>query len=319
MNKSLKRYTLYWSSLQRYEGCPQHFLWGRGWGAIDVGGGPGKRKPVPEQKSRHHAVMGIAIQAGIEAMYNEQWYRRPQEMMDLMIDEATTHFNREILTGYIDWRESPSRTDLLQVVLAGVRGYVTTMKQHRLLGAWTEAEMDLIGFIDEGNPIGGRADTVFRRTDTGVTILDGKNSNRYLDRKTGQWFSYTDPDQLRWYALCYFLKFGVLPDRLAFVYYRFPYGYTGDKGYEDIPSDGIDWVPFAEDDLKGLAARALEARAAMNAEKFDANPSPQGCRFCEYETVCTPRQEQKKKNQRGRKPKRSILPEGKGMMDLDLG
>jgi len=290
-----RKFTLYWSSLTNYENCPQAFLWGRGWGDIDVGGGPGRRKPRPEQRSRHHAVMGIALQAGIEGMYKNEWYRKPQEMAKLMVDEATRCYNQEVANSYIDWRAAPSRTDMLNIVLSGVCGYIKTMKEHKLLGPWAKAEFDLVGFINPENPIGGRADTVFRRDDTGVTIIDGKNSGRYLDKKTGTYFSYTDPDQLRWYALCYLLAFNKMVDRLAFVYYRYPFGYVGPEGYEETPSTG------------------------MNENMFDPNPSPQGCKFCDYDSVCEARQAQKAANRRTRKPKKSYVPDGAGIIDLDLG
>ena len=71
-----RRFTLYWSSLERYEQCPQKFLWYRGWGVIDVGGGPGNKKPKPKRSSEHHAVMGKVIQAVIEDLYNEEWWKR---------------------------------------------------------------------------------------------------------------------------------------------------------------------------------------------------------------------------------------------------
>lgn len=311
-------FTLYWSSMTTFEGCPLAFLWSRGWGDIDVGGGPGRRKPIPEPRSRHHAIMGIAIQAGIEEMYNQEWWRDPKTMPQKMLDEAQRCFNRELMSSYVDWHRSPPRSELEATVLSGVRGYVRTMKQHRLLGGYARAEVELRGYIDQHHGIAGRADTVFKRQDTGVTILDGKNSKRFLDKKTGQWFTYTDPDQLRWYALCYYLMYGKYPDRLGFVYYRYPYGYIGEEGYEDTPAEGVVWVDFTPEDLKGIAARAVKARKAMDAEQFDANPSPQGCRFCDFEPVCEARQEQKKKNRRGRRRKNTGLTPETGIGDLTL-
>jgi hypothetical protein len=59
-------------------------------------------------------------------------------------------------------------------------------------------------------------------------------------------------------------------------------------------------VTFAKADLEGLAQRAIEARKGMDKEKFDANPAPAYCKWCDWETICDKRQEQRK--QRARKP-----------------
>ena len=317
--KPKKPFTLYWSNLVSYEGCPRAFLWGRGWGDIDVGGGPGRRKPIVEddKRSAHHAVMGIAIQAAIEAFYNLKWYQNPKEALSLMLEEATKHFEKEMLRAYIDWRFCPPRTEMLDTVLAGVKGFLVTLKHHKLLGGWAKAEMDLLTYIKADHPIGGKADTIIQRQDTGVTSLDGKNSTRYMDKKTKAWFFHTDPDQLRWYALCYYLRTGELVDRLGFVYYRYPYGYTGPEGFDVTPSEGVSWVSYTKEDLQGLADRAVAAREGMNNERFDPNPSPQGCKFCDFVGVCDARQAQIKENSRGSR-KKSILPDAAGFTDLEL-
>jgi hypothetical protein len=97
-----------------------------------------------------------------------------------------------------------------------------------------------------------------------------------------------------------------MPDRLGFVYFRYPYG-TILEG-ETEPYSGVTWVEFNKDDLVGLATRAAEAREGMNREHFPAVPLPPQCKFCDYEKVCPERQAQIEKNRRGRrKPKPSIL------------
>lgn len=285
-----KEFTLYWSNLEAYERCPQLFLWGRGWGTIDVGGGPGKRKPKPVKDSRHHAVMGIVIQKVIERLYNDELWKTPAGLLPRLLEMTEREFAYEIKTNYIDWRQAPPKAEMLQVCLDGVRGYMRTMKAHKLLGPYARAEYDLVGWVNKFTPVGGRADVIIRREDTGISIIDGKNG-----KEKGK---YTTPDQLRWYALCYYLAFGKLPDRVGFVYYRFPYGHPKpDGGVED----GVDWVPVTRPDIEGLAQRAIDARKAMDKEKFAPTPSPQACKFCDYETICEARKAQKAMNSRGRK------------------
>jgi len=286
-----KKFTLYWSSLDTYENCPQRFLWSRGWGTIDLGNGPGKRKSKPFKRSEHHAYMGTVIQAVIEWMYNEEIWRDPKKLKKRMVEQLDKVFVIETANFHLDARTCPPRDELYDVCLRGVEGYLKTMKHNRLLGPYAKGEVDLIGFVNKYTPIGGRADLIIRRDDSGVSIYDGKNS-----MSKGK---YTDPDQLRWYALCFNLAYGKSPDRLGFIYYRYPYG-TAIENSDEVES-GIDWVEFTKEDLKGLAQRAIEARKAMDKEKFDPNPVAKYCKWCDWETVCTERQVQRKK--RARKPK----------------
>lgn len=305
--------TLYWSTVRLYENCGQAFLWSKGWGRIDLGHGPGKRIPSPEKRSRHHAVMGIVIQAVVEKMYNDELYRDPPRLSVFMEELVEVYWAKETAKprNFIDYRDSGmSEQEMIQTCKDGALGFLKTMKAHRLLGPYAKAEVDLVGWVDKYLKIGGRADTIIRRDDTGITIIDGKNSKR----------KQADPDQLRWYALVFKLAFKKLPDRLAFVYYRYPYGdeyidpQTGEKAVEE----GVEWVDFTEDDLRGLALRAQEARNGMRKEKFAPSPSPDNCRWCDYLSICEARQDQIKANSKNR-PKKTLdaLSNSSGFVDLD--
>lgn len=307
-----KAFTLYWSSLDRYENCPQQFLWGKGWGTIDCGGGPGRKKPKPYERDRSAALMGIAIQFAIERMYKDQLWRHPG-LSERLRELALLELKRLIHKEYVDFRKI-SREEMEEVTVAGVDGYLATFKEHKLIGPYADAEVDLVGFVNKWTPIGGRVDLIFKREDTGVTLLDGKNSRRYKDRKDKEgkrWMTFTDPDQLRWYALCFYLAYRKLPDRLGFTYYRYPFGAPRlwmdgtpvlDEEGQPVIETGVEWVDFTKDDIKGLAQRAVDARKGMDREKFPAKPSPDQCRYCDWESVCPERQAQKEANRRTRKP-----------------
>jgi len=196
-----RRFTLYWSSLDMYEKCPQMFLWGRGWGAIDVGGGPGRKKPKPLKDSKHHALMGIVLAAVIEDFYNDELWKEPLGLRQRLEERTRKKFALQLARMYIDWRKAPPREEMFRICYDGAINFVKrTLKTHKLLGTYARSEVDLIGFVDKWNPIGGRADIIIRRPDTGVTILDGKNSKEHWNRSAKQPKFYTDDDQLRWYA-----------------------------------------------------------------------------------------------------------------------
>lgn len=304
--------SLYWSSLSCYEDCPQKFGFKYGIPGVDQGGGVGRPKPVPERRSEHHMIMGTVIQEVIEAFYNNELWKAVvrkevtakelaanlKQMTSKVFDRETSDEGR-----FIDWRNAPAPLDLLETCVKGVLGYLRTMRAHHLIGEWARAEYRLLGFVDDKTPIGGIADVIIRRDKnennpdrpaTGITIIDGKNS-----KHKGR---YSSPDQLRWYALLLYLSHGVLPDRLGFVYYRFPYGMSKGSDTDEI-EEGVEWVEWDKNDLRGLAQRAVDARRAIGRKEFEARPSPPMCKFCDWEDVCPQRQAQKEANRRKRKPK----------------
>lgn len=315
-------FTLYWSSFDTYENCPQQFLWGRGWGAIDVGAGPGKRKPVPFKKSEHHAVLGIVIGSVLEDFYNNELWKHPDGLQQRLEDLLDKTLKLELAQKYIDYNKAGSPADLRQIAYDGIFNYVSkTLKAHRLLGPYSRSEVELLGYVNKYTPVGGRADFIIKREDTGITILDGKNSRRYKDSK-GKLVTYTNPDQLRWYAMCFYLSYQYLPDRLGFVYFRYPHGdpvLDGDGKDTGEKEPGVTWVDFTKEDLKGLAARAVDVRKGMDREKFEAKPSPSQCKFCDFETVCPQRQEQKAANRREPKAPLDALDGSEGFVQLGFG
>ena len=317
-----------------YEICPQSFLWGRGWGTIDVGGGPGRPKPVQLERSRHHAVMGIVLADFWEALYNNEEWKTQDGLLERLLERARKCFDRELMQNYVDWRLAPPRNELWETIEQGLKGYFKTMKAHKLLGPYSRSEVDLTCYIDKWTPIGGRADLIIRREDTGITILDGKNSKRYKDRKTGKLITYTDPDQLRWYALCFYLTYRKFPDRLGFVYFRYPFGLPKvDSDGVAVPEvdenglsmgatekeSGVEWVTYTKADLAGIARRAKDALKGMNREKFLAVPDPPKCKFCDFEMVCPERQVQRKANSRNRKSSETFFDGQTGLVTFGMG
>lgn len=303
---------LYWSHIEAYEECPQKFLWKHGWGVIDLGRGPGRGKPLPDDKrSAHSALMGNVLSEAIERLYNDELWREPATLVERLSEIVRKEFAIRITKTYIKydedwteggrekWDESPPKEILLQSCLDGISNYLRTMKRNRLLGPYAKSEVDLSGYVDKFTQIAGRPDIIIRRDDTGVSVLDGKNA-----RTPGK---YTNPDQLKWYALCFYLAYHTLPTRLAFVYFRFPEG-SPPKEVDGKPFAGNkeDWtglveVGYTKDDLKLLAHRAVSTKKVMLKEYFDPTPSTKACQFCDFQTVCPAFKSWKAEN--ARKPK----------------
>lgn len=300
--------TLYWTQFSTYEQCPRRFLWRYGWEQVDVGHGPGNPMPIPEKKSLHHPLMGNVIQAVIERMYNEEWWRDPKSLTANMLELVDREFVERERKTFVDYEEdqyTPTREECIQICRDGVTGYIQTMKAHKLLGIYAKAEERLIGWINKWTPVGGIVDVLIRREDTGITIIDGKNTTKKVDG--------VDLDQLRFYALVFRLAYKQLPDRLGYVWYRFPHGKQSRKGNkpdgellfnEDgspLLEEGIEWIECSDEDVAGIAQRVLDAKKGMFKEKFDPQPEPKTCKYCDFEKICPERQEQIRVNAKGRR------------------
>jgi len=307
---------IYWSHIATFEECRQKFLWQFGWDGIDLGEGPGKGKKFPDITSRHDAVMGKVIQKAVEKFYNEELWRDPSAVSDILMGFVEREWRRQIKKrrNFIDYEKAGlSDSEMIEVCKDGVRGYLVTMKRHRLLGTYARAEVRMLGWLNKWVTVAGIADVIVRRTDTGITITEGKNTRHKM--------RYTNPDQLRWYALVFWRAHGEMPNRLGFVWYRFPAGHeTFDvETGQAFQEEGVEWIPFEKEDLLGLARRAIDARNAMRKHKFDPVPVPDTCKWCNFESVCEARQEQREKNASRRRPKNlKELEDADGFADLEL-
>lgn len=222
--------------------------------------------------------MGIVLSNAIEHLYNDEMWRDPKDLVNRLTDMVRREMTFALGKNYIDWSKSPPKDELLQVCQNGVLGYLRTMKANRLLGPYAKSEVNLTGWVDKYTPVGGRPDIIIRRDDTGVMILDGKNS-----MTPGK---HTNPDQLRWYALVFYLAYNVMPDRLAFVYFRYPEGTPPKDHPEGAPWTGLVEVPVTREDIKALGVRANATYHAIAKELFDPSPSPSACLYCDFRTLC---------------------------------
>lgn len=266
---------IYPTQLFNYEVCPQKFLWYSGWERIDLGQGAGRPKPRP-LTSRHHAFMGIVIQGVLEDFYTHQMWKQPEGLEDRLEKMVSLRMSREIAKPkmFIDQKMAPSWEEMAQVCRDGVLGYLPTMRHHKLLGEYAKSEEHIIAQM-KGTSIAGKVDFLIQR-DKEVTILDGKNSLTKM--------KYVDPDQLRFYALVFSVRYRRFPHKLGFVWFRYPY--DAESG-----EDGITWVDWTQRDLKDLAERAQVAKSGMRRQEFGARAKAKHCSKCDFEDVCPERQE----------------------------
>lgn len=159
--------------------------------------------------------------------------------------------------------ESTLRNDLETYVPGGVE----TIRRHKLVTPGSVAELDLTQEYARGGvrmKLGGRADFLHRGPASSVTLQDGKGS-KYREQ-------YVDTSQLVWYATLHYLKFKVAPDRIGFIYWRFP-------------SDPLQWVDYGEPDMRLVLDRAFDVEEKVRLRVFDPSPSV-NCRRCDYLPRC---------------------------------
>lgn len=168
--------------------------------------------------------------------------------------------------------------DVKDAVQRGVR----IIRRHRLLGPRADAEVKLDYTTEDGHIMGGRADFIIQRIkpDSDLLIIDGKGT-KHKNR--------VDPKQLHWYATLNWKHTGKLPDKLAFLFWKFP------------PDEAMDWITINEDEAETLYEEVNDAfREILSKEEiapkgsapkhaigvFTPKPSEKNCRFCPYTKHC---------------------------------
>jgi hypothetical protein len=307
---------LSFSAYKLFNSCPKAY-WHR---YID------KTTP-PKPDNCVNSLYGSTIGTVFEVFYRDKvWTRRDYEpYLQSIVEETFDSVVRGQRGSIVDWDDEKanyhSRADLIKDVREGIPRGLQVIRQNRFIGQEAEAEMKLD--TDFGPyRIGGRADFVIRRVQPhgDLVILDGKGS-KWRDK-------YVEPTQLKWYAMLYRARFGVVPDGLGFVFWRF----EGEQAVQWISFTSadldvlhheiIDTMKRIETGTNRIASLAMMPQSAFEAreEYFPAAPSF-GCNLCSYLPLC---EEGLKKygpkvrtENPWRKPK-VVLP-GDGVRELSLG
>ncbi len=246
--------------------------------------------PPPLVDDALGSVYGTAIGKVYEVFYRDELWRQKGllDRLKALVPGIVEDILKQPKPGQVfRWRgDGPDQNpmglyatpeDIILDVQGSIPKGLMTIRDQRLIGSETEVEHKLDSLIG-GFLFGGRAD-VTMLTSYGKLriILDGKGS-----RRRDKW---VDKKQLEWYSMLYRERFGILPDRVAFVYWKFE------------PPVGIQWfeVTAAEiDELKQEVVQTMTHLVKMRSELppkaglpvvreiFKPNPSSDNCRFCPY-------------------------------------
>jgi hypothetical protein len=243
----------------------------------------------------------------------------------------------------LDWGDEKanykSPKAILADVLQSIPDGVKAIRKHRFMGPFMEAEMKL-DFKFGRHIMGGRADFVVRRAapDKDLVIIDGKGSkhgDKYIDGKPKKKGEPLDGIQLKWYSVLYKEHYGVIPDALAYLYWRYrdedSLAANPPKKEEKVLESGISWVPVSESDVSDLKTEVLSTLGRIEAtsrkiqeashpkireelrEELYPAKSAYHCNLCAFAEVC---EEGKKVVLRAKRSKPSAI---SGVEELTLG
>ena len=103
----------------------------------------------------------------------------PKNLRETLLSLVDEKWAKEQRKRFIDWDNAGmTRDEMLDTCREGVIGFLKTMKAQKLLGPYARSEVHLVGWVDRWLCLGGYSDFIIRREDSGITLLDGKNSQQ---------------------------------------------------------------------------------------------------------------------------------------------
>lgn len=211
------------------------------------------------------AIFGIVIGKLFEWFYQRSAWasRNPTSLVMSWVEAA-------VAEAYAEKKFSSASDPHFHILLRNdldtyVPAAVEVIKRHKLVTVGSVAEFDLTQDYERDGVrvrLGGRCDFLHR--DSTITIQDGKGSKHRE--------AYADSTQLIWYATLHYLKYRVAPDRIGFIYWRFP-------------REPLQWVDYGERDMRDVLDSVFATEEKVRLKVFDATPSL-ACRRCDYVPRC---------------------------------
>lgn len=223
----------------------------------------------PDLSDSTGSLFGLIIGKVFEWFYVRKLWMQPNPIVacENVVDEAAiwAYADKKL---FFD-RDAPLYLNLVAQVKMRIPSSIAIIRQHKLLASVSLAEVNLnVVHGDEKSgrsiKLGGRADFIHFHSNSDFWIVDGKAS-RHREQ-------YTDPEQLIWYALQYYLKFHEAPSRLGFLYWSFP-------------EDPIQWIAYDEDAMRRSLKRTYDVAGKIQLRQFAPSVSS-ACNLCGYIDSC---------------------------------
>lgn len=221
------------------------------------------REEATVPQNGYYRVAGEFVQKFFE-MYANKWKKENVYFTEAKISAKMEAFWEALLRwNPVDWRHPMSRLSESELREECIK---TIHKNLEELDVYddTKSEIKFVVRLKSGDELVAKIDFLKNTEDGEVVILDGKNSNKMGVN--------VDPRQLLFYALLYRMKYGKLPDKVGFLYYK---------------HTKIEFVPFVEEDVEDLWKDILRTMIHIKkAKAFPATPSAKSCKYCDYLNTC---------------------------------
>lgn len=250
-------YDLYlsYSGRKTYKSCPKQYYFRY-------------IKKDPSPFDVRTTMFGSAIGKIFEWFYTDMYWAKPNPTefaLSKIKDAIELTYAKE---GYVKGTDPIYESGLYSDMNTYVPEGIEIIKKHKFLTPESRVEEDLtISYSLPGSSLtlklGGRADFIHGKKDD-LWIVDGKASKHRA--------KYVDSDQLIWYAAQHYLKYGVAPHQLGFVFWCFP-------------KNPVSWIEYDSDTVRGLLKDTFEIAQKILDKDFEAKPHG-SCYRCQYKEVC---------------------------------
>lgn len=218
-----------------------------------------------------HTLLGNTLDTYFDWFYkfglhSVDWKKRLEEDVDYALEKNTEKFSKEDYVEFI----SSTREKCLELIPLDV----AALKSNGIMAPRVYTQYDLEYVYDHPKksfPIRflGKADFILMHNSNDVRIYDGKAS-KYRHRNV-------HPEQLKLYALLFYLKHHVVASQLGFIYWSFP-------------QRPVDYLYIEDGDFPRLLDDCFKTAEKILDNDFRANPAGH-CYICPYNSRCKPGQE----------------------------
>ncbi len=216
------------------------------------------------------SILGSTIGKIFELFYKKNLWERSDvekaclDLIEYSIDDSFKNARLKKSDHFSFIQELNSK--LLVLIPAGIK----IIKENKFLSFNSDAEVDLTSVYRKPGQdlilkIGGVADFTHIFSKENIIILDGKAS-KYREQ-------YVDDRQLLLYAFLFYLKYGVIPKKIGYIFWSFP-------------ENPVSWIDFDANSFRSLMNEFFEVGKKIHKLKI-YNPTPSSnCKLCEFSHLC---------------------------------
>lgn len=225
-----------------------------------------------------HTLLGNTLDTYFDWFYKfklheQDWSTRLEADLDCALDLNTRNFSAEDYGDFI----RTTRDKCLELIPKDI----AILKSNGIMAPRVYTQYDLEYVYDHPKrsfPIRflGKADFILFHNNQDIRIYDGKAS-KYRHKNV-------HPEQLKLYAMLFYLKHHVVPSQLGFIYWSFP-------------NRPIDYLYLESDDFGRLLNDCYKVAERIMDRDFTPNPAGH-CYICPYVGQCKQGQDFRKKSKK---------------------